>query len=331
MRLRLELCVVILVAAALAEILAQAPQQFRTTVTGVGVPVAVRLRGEPVPGLRGTDFVLTDSGVPQEIVAVDAASMPLDLTVVAQETVHTGAYGLATFEEEIAALAKSTRPADRFTVRFAGRDQRALMPPLPLVRKDVAAVDSGCVPVYDTLARAMIEPTASDRERVVILVAVGEGSGGFLSTIPVREIAQRANVRLYVVSVEPTISITTHRSDVAYSMCPLPAVDWSQDRHDRLRDIDRLSSPDDQWHQLWADGRDRLVEIAELTGGREVRPGVFTRGSAGPLRDVLDEIRGSYVLRYTPKGVPDAGWHPIGVKITRPGSYDLRVRAGYQR
>ena len=315
---------------ALADVLAQAPPQFRATVTGIAVPVTVRSRGDAVLGLTAADFVLIDSGVPQEIVAVDAATLPLDLTVVAQETILTGGHSYGTFEKEIAAVASSTRPGDHFTVRFAGRDQRPLTPPLSPVRKQIASLDSPCIPAYDTLARALMEPTTPDRQRVVVLVTVGEGEGGFLSTSPVRDIAQRANVRLYVVSVEPIIT-TIYRSFVAYSMCPDPGVDWSRDRQDRLRQVSRTRGPFDQWHQLWADGKNRLVEIAELTGGREVRPTILTQGTTGPLREVFDEIRGSYVLRYMPKGVLETGWHPIAVKITREGGFDLRVRPGYQR
>jgi hypothetical protein len=293
--------------------------------------VTVRSRGAVVTGLAAKDFVLIDAGVTQEIVAVEAATLPLDLTIVAQETFRTAGFGFDTLEDEIAAVAASTRPGDQLTVRFAARDQRALAVPLSPVRRDLAALDLECIPVYDALARALMEPTVPDRQRVVVLIAIGEGRGGFLSTKAVREIAQRANVRLYVVSVEPVLGVTRHRSYVAYPVCPNPAVDWSRDRQERLQFISSMKYPDDQDRQLWADGKNRLVEIAELTGGREVRPTLLTQGTTGPLRDVLDEVRGSYVLRYTPKGVSETGWHPITVTIAREGRYELRVRPGYQR
>ena len=312
---------------ALATVLAQAPPQFRATVTGIAVPVTVRSRGAVVAGLTVKDFVLTDAGVPQEIVAVDAATLPLDLTIVAQEAFRTAGYGYDTFENEISAVAASTRSGDHLTVRFATRDQRPFSLPLSRVRRDIAALERQCVPVYDTLARALMEPTVPDRQRVVVVVAIGEGTGGFLSAPAVRDIAQRANVRLYIVSVEPDTA-QKHRGNVAYPVCPEPAFDWSPDRRTRLQFI---SGGDRQAWQLWADGKNRLVEIAELTGGREVRPTILTQGTTGPLRDVLDEVRGSYVLRYTPKGVPETGWHPITVKIAGEGRYDLRVRSGYQR
>lgn len=312
------------------ELPAQAPPQFRATVTGIAVPVTVRARGVVVRGLTAKDFLLSDAGVLQEIVAVEAATLPLDLTIVTQETFRTAGFGFDTFEDEIAAVTASSRPGDQLTVRFASRDQRIVPVPLSPVRKDIAALDRQCVPVYDTLARALMEPTVPERQRVVVLIAIGEGAGGFLSMTPVREIAQRANVRLYVVSIEPGFA-TKNRSNVAYSMCPEAAVDWSPERQKRLHLISNIPSPFESWRQLWVDAKNRLVQIAELTGGREVRPTILTQNTTGPLRDVLDEVRGSYVLRYTPKGVSETGWHPITVKIAGEGRYELRVRPGYQR
>jgi hypothetical protein len=250
---------------------------------------------------------------------------------VAQETFRKAGYGFDTFEDEIAAVSASSRPGDQVTVRFTVRDQRAFHVPLNPIRRDIPALDLQCIPVYDTLARALMEPTVPNRQRVVVLVAIGEGRGGFLSATAVREIAQRANVRLYVVSVEPVLGVTRHRSYVSYSVCPDQHMDWSRDRQERLRFISQMKYPQDQQRQLWADGKDRLVEIAGLTGGREVRPTILTQGTTGPLRDVLDEVRGSDVLRYTPKGVSETGWHPITVTIAGDRRYDLRVRPGYQR
>jgi hypothetical protein len=36
------------------------------------------------------------------------------------------------------------------------------------------------------------------------------------------------------------------------------------------------------------------------------------------------------MLRYSPQGVPAAGWHEIVVTIARPGKFDVRARGGYE-
>jgi hypothetical protein len=71
----------------------------------------------------------------------------------------------------------------------------------------------------------------------------------------------------------------------------------------------------------------RLRAIAMLTGGRLVHaPHDETVGDA--IITALDEFRQSYVLRYTPTGVPLDGWHRLEVKV-RNRPYRIRAKAGY--
>lgn len=334
MTLRLCGAIVCLAALSPTHVVAQLPQ-FRSTVTGIAVPVLVRSSGEPVRNLTAADFVLTDSGVRQEILAADGAVVPLDITVVAQETMATVGFGIATFEDEIAKVGNAISPADRFSMMWASRDQRRRTLPVPGNLRELAAHERRCAPVYDALSRALMQPTAPDRQSVIVLIAVGEGRGGFMSTDTTTAIARRSTARLYVVGIEPIITtgpgvIERYRSQISRSVCPDPEVNWSPERQSRLRQI-ALLPPFEGWRQLWLEGKNRLVEIAELTGGREIRPTVLAGTTTGPILQVLDEVRASYVLYYTPRGVPDTGWHPISVKVTRPGNYDVRVRPGYER
>jgi VWFA-related protein len=306
---------------------AQVPQ-FRTTVTGVGVPIVVRAGGDPVRGLTSSDFVLMDSGVVQDIIAVDAASLPLDLAVVAQENIWTTG-GWATLEKETAAVAAATRPEDRVTVILAGNDQRAFAPPGPEHLAEKIQLVQTCSPVYDALVRVLMQPTPPDRQRVVVLITVDEGTGSFTSTELATEIARRSNARLYVVGME--LILSRRKPFVGWGKCPEASVNWSADRQNRLRQIAAIPGVELGWNQLRVDSQNRLVDIAKLTGGREIHESLLRRQMSGPIREALDEARASYVLRYTPKGVPESGWHPITVKVTKPGRYDIRVRPGYER
>jgi predicted ATP-grasp superfamily ATP-dependent carboligase len=47
------------------------------------------------------------------------------------------------------------------------------------------------------------------------------------------------------------------------------------------------------------------------------------------LDAVVLDFRKSYVLSYVPHGVASAGPHEIAVSITRPGSFAVRARKGY--
>ena len=61
------------------------------------------------------------------------------------------------------------------------------------------------------------------------------------------------------------------------------------------------------------------------TGGTLQR----VRNADEGLAEILTNFRSSYVLRYTPIEAPKPGWHEIKVKVTRPGSYNIRARRGY--
>jgi VWFA-related protein len=294
----------------------------RTATNDVRVPVLVHSDGEPVPDLKAADFSLSDSGVLQNITSVESDARALDLTVVVQETTQTKSGKYQALDTEISALAKALTPADRLTVMLAGRDPRPFTPPgtRNLVRE--SELQRRCQPVYDTLARAPMQPALPDRQRVVILMTAGEGRGGFLSTRPAAEIARWANARLYVARLDNLSS----GKYIAEAVCPAVSMDFSKEREDRLRFLATgggRSAGNDQF--------ERLAAIAESTGGREIRAALFRESTVGPLRDMLEEVRGSYVLRYTSRGVPESGWHPLTVKVTRPGSYDIRARTGYER
>jgi hypothetical protein len=295
----------------------------RTGTADVGVAVLVQSGGEPVTDLKSEDFSLTDSGVLQDITGVERETRALDVTVVATEvtTLRSGKY--QTLDPEIEAVARVLTPADRLTVMLAGRDPRSYMPPgsRDLLRE--AELERRCVPVYDTLVRALITPVSPGRQRVVFVLTPGEGRGGFLATGPAAEIAKRANARVYVARVEPYL-----RRDIfiAEAQCPEVSMDFSKEREDRLRFV----TLQDVGKRI-REEMGRLVGIAESTGGREIKQEVLRQSPTGSVRDALEEVRASYVLRYTPKGVPDTGWHPITVKLTKPGSYDIRVRPGYER
>jgi hypothetical protein len=55
-----------------------------------------------------------------------------------------------------------------------------------------------------------------------------------------------------------------------------------------------------------------------------------TNKAAEALAEIIADFRSSYILRYSPRGVETAGWHELGVKVTRPGSFKIRARKGYE-
>ena len=70
--------------------------------------------------------------------------------------------------------------------------------------------------------------------------------------------------------------------------------------------------------------------LAETTGGAFV----LVRADEDLGRTFVaafDEFRESYVLRYAYQGPDRLGWHPLSVRVTRRGSFEVRARPGYFR
>lgn len=74
--------------------------------------------------------------------------------------------------------------------------------------------------------------------------------------------------------------------------------------------------------------KSQLESIAAATGG-DVTTFRADNSIPSTFRDILNRFRTSYVLRYTPQGVPREGWHAVSVKVGK-GNYEIRARKGWQ-
>ena len=74
--------------------------------------------------------------------------------------------------------------------------------------------------------------------------------------------------------------------------------------------------------------KSQLEKIALATGG-DVATFRVDNSIPSAFRDLLDRFRTSYVLRYTPQGVPRDGWHAVNVRVGK-GSYAIRAKKGWQ-
>jgi VWFA-related protein len=307
--------------------------QFRAAVTGVAVHVLVRDGRRVVTDLEAGDFVLTDSGVRQEITALGAARVPLDVSLVVQQTVRLWFTATDTFRAEILEVAQLLRDSDRLRVVAAGDDVRELMPfsvPDALPEIQPSTQDT-CLALFDALASVLVRGTDPGRQHVVIVMTQGEGGGDVVSGDVLTQLAQRSDARVHVLVTEKDYGRTEWRTRTREPVCPLNVADWSEGRQARLRAIDNVNKVVQWEREIWDYQRQRLVRIAEVTGGGEIRPSLFKRSIAGPVQHVLEEVRAGYVLYYEPKGAPDRGWHPIEVTVSRPGNFEVQARRGYMK
>ena len=86
-----------------------------------------------------------------------------------------------------------------------------------------------------------------------------------------------------------------------------------------------LVQPAGPYRDLYQGSLDALREAARRTGGETHR---LSR-AVDDFTQIVADFRASYVLRYTPKGVDRGGWHTLTVRVTRPGTFNVRARAGY--
>ena len=79
------------------------------------------------------------------------------------------------------------------------------------------------------------------------------------------------------------------------------------------------------------DGDRLLVEASERTGGAFHTQARFFRSSSllRAFREIFDEFRQSYMLRYYPAGVDSKGWHAIAVTVPAVKEAVIRARHGY--
>ena len=68
-------------------------------------------------------------------------------------------------------------------------------------------------------------------------------------------------------------------------------------------------------------------EAVEMTGG-SITP--LSGDAVDALKRIFEDLRQSYLLRYTPTWTSLPGWHSLTVRVTKPG-VTVRARRGYYR
>jgi VWFA-related protein len=307
----------------------QSAAQFRTVVTGVAVPVIVRAGREPVTDLAPDEFVLTDSGVRQQVSAVRGATVPIDLSLIVERS-EASEFLRSGYQAEMGAVTEALAPADRVRVVHVAEDVWEVTPlssPETADRMRDSPRSAG-VALYDALAAFLIRPVEPGRQHVVVALSRGVDTLSIVSADRLLDLAQRSEGFLHVLVTESTTMGTRTVARLPVGMHAL--WDWSEGHRQELRAIASRRG-DAYWDGVWNASRRKLVAVAEATGGGEIAARAFSGSIGGPVRRVLEEVRSSYILYYQPAGVPEGGWHPIEVSVARPGRFDVRARPGYTR
>lgn len=275
----------------------QKPIEFRSQVAAVNVDAFVTRGGQPVPGLRASDFELRDNGVPQQLELLLAGSRPLKAILVFDASSSMAGDRLEALRAAGEAFLDGLRPLDQAGLVAFSEDVFWLADPTSdkaVVRRALGRLRaSGATSVYDALY-AGITLSEGELRPLVVLFTDGEDNTSWLGAGDLQTVAQRSNALVHVVGWRPPLPPEARRK------LPLQT-ESAQDR--------------------------ALREIAEAAGGR-----FWDADSPGRLRDafraIADAMGHRYVLRYEPTGVERAGWHRIEARL-RGVKGDVHVRRGY--
>jgi len=274
-------------------------QTFRSRTTAVNVNVSVLNKMNPVSGLEASDFEILDNGVPQQLKALSAGSVPVDVSLIVD--VSFGALArLDDYRAEIVRMAALLRPTDNLRILSFGSLVTEVQPMTRATARPMVErlQTSRRIALNNALIAALIREPQIDRRHLVIAFSPTVDGDSVITGSTVLEIAKQADAVLHVV--------------IASWKPPSEGIPVPVGPRLIFRSAERM--------------RDALQEASESTGG-ELRQ--LSGSIVRQFQQVFEQFRAGYVLTYEPAGVAVDGWHKIEVRLKQPGNYLVRARSGY--
>lgn len=274
---------------------------FRTSADVITVEASVRRDKRPVTGLKTSDFELLDNGVPQQISDLSYERLPIDVTVVLDVSASVTGPVLDQLRQSVRQLRTDLSPRDRLKlVAFNMQVRRLADFETPAAATDAAFTSLsgiGSSAIFDAVAVQLALPASQDRRQLIVLFTDGKDSSSISDPDTLFDVARRTTGTVDIVLA----STASERSNATpYARAPgRPPI--------------TVGSMYDQ--------------LARETGGLVV-PLAPGESLTSRFRQALADFRASYVLYFTPQGVPLTGSHTIDVRVKQDGT-DVRARRGY--
>jgi VWFA-related protein len=306
-------CVVAVAAGVLALDIGTRAQQavtFRSGVEIVCVTVSVRAGNQPVADLTPADFTIDDNGVKQEITDFDHDTLPLDITLALDASVSVQGALLKELQAAVRSLMASLKPVDRIKLIGFNRQIARLVDFTSNARDVDEAMTrialGGGTSITDVIAVALVAPQQPDRRHLLVLLTDGYDNSSTSSETALLELTDHIDTAIDAVIVH---------APQAGSVLVSSAMTG------RLSMAGAQASPP-------VPHRDFFTQLTEQTAGLllPVDAGASVKDT---FQRALDDFRTSYVLGFTPKGVPKGGAHQLSVRVTRPGKFEIRARKSY--
>jgi VWFA-related protein len=262
---------------------------FRTSTDVVPVHVFVRSERSAVSGLTAGDFQLYDNGVRQEITAVAADKLAVDVTLVV-DTSGSVVRSLGRFKSDVKDIVKQLRDDEQVRLITFDSDLREIFPMQDASKKvPVDEIRLGdMTSLLDAMLFAVARAPRPDRRHLVFVFTDGYDNASLVGYRAIADLATRSEATMYIVLAKVT------------------------------------GVPDNRPDEIAA-----LSAAATRTGGTFFPPTDESRDIAAAFKRALEIFRHGYVLYFTPANVTREGWHDITVQVTKPGVYDVHARQGY--
>ena len=332
----------------------QAPPQSKivTRVSLVNTPVIVRDgKGQMVDTLEAKDFVVTDNGVPQQILHFDLGGDPLSVVflvetstrispllpqinragIVLAETVMgpSGEAAVVGFNDAVDKLQDFTTNQDAVEKIFTK---------LNTVSEGSKLFDAMAVGVEMLSGRPLATADAPGRRRIMVIVSEATDVGSETKLGAVLRQAQLSNVTIYSVGLSTTMAELkqpakdpTKRASPpgTFSRAPFPGSVQTPGSEGELYGTGDLMAA-----AVWAVKNiknkitDHALELAATATGGEHIATFKNRSIENAIDQIGGELHSQYSVSYTPTGTNEAGYHEIKVTVKKDG-LKVRARPGY--
>ena len=276
---------------------------FRARTDVVAVDVSVKDRQRPVANLRAEDFQLFDNNVAQQVYDVSYGKVPIDVTVVLDLSRSVTGLLLQRLRAAIRQLMTDLGKDDRLKlVTFNTRISRVVDFTNDLAAVDLAlrqAVPGGGSSIWDAVAVSLVAASHPDRRQMIVVFTDASDITSVLDHGMVLDVARRTNASVF--SVVPTSVAFTTAGRVVRT-----GITTSRE------------------------GIQTFRLLATETGGTYIPVASGGNVDLTPtFRRALDDFRTTYVLHFTPTGVPREGFHELRVEVKGRANLDIRARRGY--
>jgi Ca-activated chloride channel family protein len=190
--------------------LAQEPvPQFSSRVQLVEVYATVTdAKGEPVMGLRQSDFEVLEDGAPQDVSAFAAGEFPLTVALGVDRSVSMAGEPLRLAKQASQAFLRELKPGDRSTV-VAISNEVEVLAPLSADRAEqsraIAALDAwSTTALYDAIIGALDLLEHEPGRQALVVFSDGTDRYSEHKAADVMERARRSNALIYPIAVGKT-------------------------------------------------------------------------------------------------------------------------------